>query len=139
MMPIATPTLSAVIAIGAVAVLTACGSSSPATPPQASLRVMLEPTGADGPHSTWAVACPSATQTAACARLFATTEAFTPPPANGACTMIYGGPQVLSVTGNVGDRRVTYHTGRTNGCQIADYERDLALVAPFRPSATSSG
>jgi hypothetical protein len=53
--------------------------------------------------------------------------------------MIYGGPQVLSVTGNVGDRRVTYHTGRTNGCQIADYERDLALVAPFRPSATSSG
>ena len=28
---------------------------------------------------------------------------------------------------------VDYRTGRANGCEIADYSRDLALVAPFRP------
>ncbi len=94
------------------------------------------PTG--GAPQTWQVACPSPTHAAACARILAAKDAFTPPPPDAACTLIYGGPEVLTVTGTVGTRHVDYRTGRTNGCEIADYVRDLALVAPFRPAGLSA-
>jgi hypothetical protein len=126
-------TLVGAIAIVATALLTACGSSSPTPPARASLRITLAPHGAGGPTTTWSVACPNAAHAADCARLLSTTGAFTLPKPKIACSMIYGGAQTLAVSGNVGNRRITYTTGRTNGCEIADYERDLALVAPFRP------
>jgi hypothetical protein len=116
--------------------IAACGSSGTAPhPAQVDLTVTLDPgvpTG--GATQTWQVACPSPAHTAACARILAATEAFTPPPPDTACTLIYGGPEILTVTGSVGTRHVDYRTGRTNGCEIADYVRDLALVAPFRPA-----
>jgi len=116
--------------------IAACGSSGNAPhAAQVDLTVTLDPgvpTG--GATQTWRVACPSPAHTAPCARIVASTDAFTPPPPDAACTLIYGGPEVLTVTGTVGTRHVDYRTGRTNGCEIADYTRDLALVAPFRPA-----
>jgi len=126
----------AVVLAGAImAAVSACGSSSYS--PQAThakLTVTLD-SGVPGAGSTqtWQVACPSAAHVVACARLIATKDAFTSPAPNAACTMIYGGPEVLAVSGTVGDRQVDYRTGRANGCEIADYSRDLALVEPFRP------
>jgi hypothetical protein len=122
------------VAAGLVPVVSACGSSSPSLQAtQVDLKVTLDAGVPAGAPQTWEVACPSPSHLAACERLVATTGAFTPPPPNSACTMIYGGPEVLTVTGNVGARHVDYRTGRANGCEIADYSRDLALVAPFRP------
>jgi hypothetical protein len=127
------------VALSAVALsplIAACGSSGTAPAAvQIDLTVTLDPgvpTG--GAPQTWQVTCPSPTHAAACAHIVTSKDAFTPPPPDAACTLIYGGPEVLTVTGTVGTRHVDYRTGRTNGCEIADYARDLALVAPFRPA-----
>jgi hypothetical protein len=128
------PAGAAVVA-AACLVTTACGSSNTVAPGTAALRVTLRPRGDTGPSTTWTVACPDAARAAACQRLVTTPNAFTPPPPTAACSMIYGGPETLTVTGTLGTRRVDYRTGRTNGCEIADYTRDLALVMPFRPTA----
>ena len=133
-------TCVAVLAAGAlVPLIAACGSSGGARRAQVDLRVTLDPGASAGaPPKTWQVACPSAAHVGACARLVQARGAFTPPPPNTACTMIYGGPEVLTVTGTVGTRHVDYRTGRTNGCEIADYARDLALVAPFRAGGVTT-
>jgi hypothetical protein len=44
-------------------------------------------------------------------------------PARVACTQIYGGPQTLRVTGTVDGRAVKRRFTRTNGCEIADFDR----------------
>ena len=129
--------LRGILAAAAVLVLalvaTGCGSTtSPSTTTSVDLQVTLNQSGGTGPVQTWTVACPSTTHSAACTKLIATPDAFTPHPAGSACTMIYGGPQILTVDGHVGDRQVSYKTGRGNGCEIADFTRDIALVAPFR-------
>ena len=121
-----------------MSLIAACGSAASA--PQAAkseLMVTLEPGVPGGASQTWQVACPSPTHAAACARLLSSADAFTQPPPDAACTLIYGGPEVLTVSGTVGTRHVEYRTGRTNGCEIADYTRDLALVAPFRPAGAT--
>ncbi len=126
-------TLAVVAAVGVALVASGCGSSSSSsTTTSAELQVTLNQSGGTGPVQTWRVTCPSAPHGVACAKLIATPDAFTPHPADSACTMIYGGPQVLTVDGHVGDRQVSYTTGRGNGCEIADFARDIALVAPFR-------
>jgi hypothetical protein len=126
------PTL-VVLVVGLVLVAAGCGSSSStSTATSVELQVTLNPGGGAGHVQEWSVTCPSTTHSAACATLAATPDAFTPHPAGSACTMIYGGPQVLTVNGHVGDRQVAYTTGRGNGCEIADFSRDLALVVPFR-------
>jgi hypothetical protein len=45
------------------------------------------------------------------------------------CTLIYGGPQRVRVTGAIDGKRVVRRFARTNGCQIADYDR-LAVALP---------
>ena len=47
----------------------------------------------------------------------------TPPPADRACTEIYGGPETVRITGTIGDERVDRRFSRTNGCEIADFTR----------------
>lgn len=126
------------LAVAALVVMTACGSSGAAArPTTAELTVTRDPGGGGRPE-TWSVTCPSAAHTAACARLLAAPEAFTTPAPNSACSLIYGGPEVLTVTGHVGTRDIQYRTGRTNGCEIADYTRDLALTEPFRAAPPAS-
>jgi hypothetical protein len=124
----------AAVVVGALMlVISACGSSSSAPPTtHVDLKVTLDAGVTAGAPQSWDVTCPSPSHVAACARLIATKDPFVPPPPNSPCTMIYGGPEVLTVHGTVGARQVDYRTGRANGCEIADYSRDLALVAPFR-------
>lgn len=121
---------TALVVAGTALGAAACGSSSSPTA-SADLQVTLHPNGTSGPAQTWTVTCPSSIHQSACAALVASKDAFTPHPTGSACTMIYGGPEMLTVTGTVGSRHVDYTTGRASGCEIADYSRDLALVAPF--------
>jgi hypothetical protein len=46
-----------------------------------------------------------------------------PRPRRGACTQLYGGPQTLRVTGTIDGRAVKRRFARTNGCEIADFDR----------------
>lgn len=64
----------------------------------------------------------------ACALLAkAGTSLFAPVPKDAACTMIYGGPERVKVTGSVRGKKVNTVFLRSDGCQIARYEKALAL------------
>ncbi len=53
---------------------------------------------------------------------------FAPVPLDKACTEIYGGPQVVVISGQVDGRRVWARFRRDNGCQIDRWERAGALL-----------
>jgi hypothetical protein len=50
------------------------------------------------------------------------------PPANRACSQIFGGPERARVTGTIGGRRVRRAFARTDGCQIGDWQRAMPLL-----------
>jgi Tol biopolymer transport system component len=60
---------------------------------------------------------------AACAKLVKVQNPFAPIPRNVACTMIYGGPQLASVNGVYGGRPVRTSFRRSDGCQIARWNK----------------
>ena len=51
-----------------------------------------------------------------------------PVPPDTACTEIYGGPQVVIVTGTVDGRRVWAKLRRDNGCEIDRWQRNWFLL-----------
>jgi hypothetical protein len=54
----------------------------------------------------------------------------TRPPDDRICTQIYGGPATGRVRGRIAGRPIDRRFARTDGCQIADWERVNALLAP---------
>jgi hypothetical protein len=54
---------------------------------------------------------------------------FAPVPANTACAQIYGGPEVAHVVGTHRGRRVDAIFKRTDGCQIARWNKVDVLFA----------
>ena len=55
---------------------------------------------------------------------------FAPTPRNIACTEIYGGPQRARIVGTVSGRRVWATFTRTNGCEIARWQRISPWLVP---------
>ncbi len=51
------------------------------------------------------------------------------PPRDRVCTQIYGGPETARVRGTIGDRRIDRRFSKTNGCEIADWQRAEPLLA----------
>jgi hypothetical protein len=51
------------------------------------------------------------------------------PPRDRVCTEIYGGPETARVRGTIGERRIDRRFSKTNGCEIADWERAEPLLA----------
>ena len=95
----------------------------------AELRIVVWPEGPDrGGARTWVLRCGPAGGTlprpaAACRRLAAVQQPFARVPENIACIEIYGGPQVARVTGTFRGRRVWATFRRTDGCEIARWNR----------------
>lgn len=73
-----------------------------------SYRLTCAPPGGDHPRAE--AACKQLNQ--------AGPSAFAPPPSDQACTEIYGGPHIATVTGTFGDDPVEARFSRTNGCEI---------------------
>jgi len=66
-----------------------------------------------------------------CAQARSLSELLTTQPAKGRmCTQIYGGPQTARVTGTIDGEKVDRRFTRTNGCELADFERAAALLQP---------
>lgn len=65
----------------------------------------------------------------ACMRLGRTRSPFAPVPRTAACTQIYGGPQRATVVGTYKGQRVGATFRRTDGCQIARWNR-VAFLFP---------
>jgi hypothetical protein len=85
---------------------------------------------------TWTLRCRPARGTLprpgiACSRLaVGGWKLFAPVPKNVACTEIYGGPQVARISGLVNGKRVWATFSRTNGCNIARWNRISPWLLP---------
>ena len=96
----------------------------------ASVRITADRDGPDGVAArSTRLRSPSSRRERACRRLRGLPRsAFAPVPAGTACTELYGGPQTGRIRGTVGGRRVNARYSRTDGCQIARYERVAPLL-----------
>jgi hypothetical protein len=124
----------------AAALLAGCGESgaakAPARPAAGSLALAVRYDDGAGRVRSGRLTCAAGEQRAAgalaggasaarlCRRARAIAPLLTkPPPKRVACTQIYGGPQTLRVTGTIDGRAVKRRFARTNGCEIADFDR----------------
>jgi hypothetical protein len=112
-------------ACGLVLVAGGCGGddSSGGGGRSADLVVTVWPQGPDGASRKHHVTCPG---DAACRGLSA--ARLRPTPADVACTQIYGGPATARVRGTLDGKPVNARLDRTNGCEIARWERNAALL-----------
>jgi len=109
-----------------------------------SLTVVVD--DGNGGEKTWTLTC-AADGTAggdhpdpagACTALAALTDPFRPVPKDMACTMVYGGPQTATVRGRWGGKDVLATFKRTDGCEIARWNRLAALLQPGQPVTLGS-
>ena len=120
-------------------VLAACaggGPGSPAPAPAAEDALVVALDRGDGTEPeryTLSCADPAVGDlpdpAAACATLRGLTDPFAPPSGDVACTEIYGGPQTAQVTGRWAGADVDLALARTDGCQIAQWDR-LGVLLP---------
>jgi hypothetical protein len=112
-----------------VAAVALAGSAAPAT----NLRIVAWPSGPEGEGVlAWRLRCDPAGGTlpraaVACRQLGALARPFAPVPKDLGCTQIYGGPQVARVTGTFERRRIWARFKRTDGCEIARWNRHRFL------------
>jgi hypothetical protein len=106
------------------------GGGGPA-PPAAELTVTVRPEGPGGPVRERRVECervgPGAGEPV-CRSLSA--GRLAPVPELTACTAIYGGPDVARVTGTLRGEPVDARFSLEDGCEIARWERNAALLGP---------
>lgn len=98
-----------------------------------TISVWPEGRGAGKPVQTSTLRCRPAGGTHpapvnACRRLFANVGALRPVPPGAACTVQFGGPQQALVRGKLRGRRVRSLLSRTNGCEIARWNRLVPVV-----------
>jgi hypothetical protein len=120
-------------------VLAACGGweggKTPGT--QTVLQIRAWPNGKDaGAPREWKLHCERAGGThpspqKACKQLFALDDPFTRPPRDAVCTEIYGGPAVAEVEGLFRGETVDARFTRTDGCEIARWDKH-AFLFPVR-------
>lgn len=116
---------------GIVAAVLAAPSVA-AAPPLADLQISFWPKGIGGKHYAYSVRCGGVSRTGtACKRFRALMWPFAPVPGETACTEIYGGPQTALVRGTFRGRRVWARFSRTDGCQIARWDRLSFLFVPL--------
>jgi hypothetical protein len=122
-----------------VALAAACSGSGGAKDVKVSLRIAVWPEGrgAARPRRDWRLACnpldgslPHGDR--ACYRLATMRRPFAPVPPGTACSQIYGGPQEARVVGTVRGRAVDAAFRRTDGCEIARWNR-FDFLFPPRP------
>jgi hypothetical protein len=129
---------SVALAVGVGLLAVACGDDADDRPVAArtDLRVTVWPQGrqGDAPSQSWTLRCEPAGGThpaaeAACRALAANERALRPVPPDVGCTQIFGGPQVARVTGTYRGNAITAWFNRTNGCEIARWDRLAPLFA----------
>lgn len=109
-----------------------CGGGSGAS---ADLRITVWPQGKAGTSINHTLSCPQGTGSlpgarAACSKLQRVdASVFAPVPVGTACTEIYGGPQTARISGRLAGKSIKADFERTNGCEIARWER-LAFLFP---------
>jgi hypothetical protein len=114
------------------------GGKTPGT--QTVLQITAWPKGKDrGASRQWKLYCDRSGGTLpaperACEKLSELEEPFAETPADAACTKIYGGPAVAKVEGLFHGETVDAEFTRTDGCEIARWDR-YAFLFPVKPAA----
>jgi hypothetical protein len=97
-----------------------------ANPKPTVLAIAVTP-GGESPTKLWTLRCPSGgtlpRPTRTCRRLLQLDDPFAPVPTGVACTEVYGGPQVAEVHGRYRGEQVDARFSRTNGCEIARWNK----------------
>jgi hypothetical protein len=107
-----------------------CGGdedSSSGRPAAAVLTVTVWPSGPDGPARRDQVVCARVNEFDPRCRHLSRTR-LRPVPSNVACTEIYGGPATALVRGTLAGKPVKFRFNRINGCEIARWQRNAALL-----------
>jgi hypothetical protein len=106
---------------------TSAGPVGPAPLRSTALTIEVSAGKSDRPTKVWTLTCPDRgtlpQPRRACERLSALDKPFAPTPKSAACTLVYGGPEVADVRGRFRGRKVSAHFSRTNGCEIARWNR----------------
>jgi hypothetical protein len=101
-------------------------SSGVPSVPAAAFEISVSP-GGEAPTKVWTLRCPGGgtlpRPARACERLLRLRDPFAPVPRDVACTEIYGGPQEAEVHGTYRGRRVDARFNRTDGCEIARWNK----------------
>jgi hypothetical protein len=119
--------LAAALALALVAVGCAGQASSSGGDPsdrEASLEISLWRRGTNGPVRTSTLHCPGDSR---CNELAQLDDPFAPLADDVACTEIFGGPQVARVHGTFRGEPVDAHFNRTDGCEIARWDKHAFL------------
>ena len=115
----------------------ACGGGTDTVrsePDEPATSLVVEYTADEGaPVQRWTLTCdpvggdhPEAE--AACEKLAAAEQPFTPVPSDAICTEQYGGPQKATVRGTYQGEQVDLELSRINGCYISQWDALVPLV-----------
>lgn len=125
------------VAVAAAIVTGAYASTSADAGRRTTLRITYWETASGVvPDAIWTLRCnpPRGTlprRAVACRKLAkGGRKLFSPVPPKAVCTEIYGGPQKARVRGVVAGRRVLTTFTRTNGCEIAHWNRLSPWLLP---------
>ena len=123
----------------AAGVSAAAALAVPAAPATAetNLRIVVWPNGKAAPSRQWTLRCgPTGgslpRRARACRLLSARRRPFRAVPRDAVCTAVYGGPAVATVRGRFRGNRVRTSFKRTDGCQIARWDR-VRFLFPASP------
>ena len=140
---VAATLITIAMAVPAASCASGTADSSPGTTPDTELVISFWPDGRqEGNVRRSTLRCGPAGGTvrspaATCRRLAATRTPFAPIPKDAICTQIYGGPSEALVRGRYRGNRVWTIFRRTDGCNIARWERvRFLLPAPLASSGS---
>ena len=125
--------LAAALAVG----LFGCGGDDESTAPQSSsteLDVSLDVDGPGGePPREASLSCPD-TDSAACDAVAGLPrDPAAPVPPQTACTEIFGGPEVVTLSGTLRGESIDASLTRADGCQIERFNRFTRLLQELFP------
>jgi hypothetical protein len=133
-----TRTLAAA-ALAAAVLVSGCGGddtseSEPVETTELTITLDADGDGSDKPTAA-EVSCPAANAPPEACRLVEELpdDATAPVPADTPCTEIYGGPDVVTVTGTLHGEQVDAEFTRANGCEIERFDRFVPLLATVFP------
>jgi hypothetical protein len=116
----------------------ACGSDEPTTPATgggsdelANLVVTVDADGDEAqPAKEMQLTCNAPTDSDACGAAAGISPADLQPTEDGvACTQQYGGPETATIKGTIRGQEVDASFARTDGCEIARWDKVSALLA----------